>query len=850
MSIKKSLKALITFALLPSHATPHIAARICARAMTILLALALLLSLATACAVSPAEPPAPPSDGDDAQQVSAAPSDAAQISAPELDTRVLYSEQKLPIPFEADALACPAARHFYAYANGRIYYEKNIDVRDDAGTVIAQRMEIYSVDTDGHDARLEWSLSAPFDAQAEAPEFAAIACFGVDDDDNLWVCVERATEDTSGGSTPMVRSFELIKRAPNGTQILSRELPSELALARVRNIQFDGDGNVYLRTAAVGSDGMPTWAIRVFAAESAEYLFASPTGAMLTTFAPTRNGTMVLRTQNSEASYSFVYIPFDVATQTMGTSLPAEDYRNFQTMYRGDGEWDIYHGDDDFSTTPYTSAAIYGLNLSTGEDALIIDLAASDILVEMALIGIYRISDAEFLIGKMGDGLYKLTRDSDKGGAERVEVTLGTVAYDPALVTAAQKFNATNADLRVVIKDYSVGTDAAGAVTALDLDILNGRAPDIISLASLSAAKYASKGVLADMNALINDDASIDRADLFESILALGEVDGKLYHIIPHFIPSLLSGKASLFGTDGTTLAEFNDVLAQHPSAIAALEYSAASWVTTWTAYMLDELINWQSGTCDFDGEQFVALLSSAKRFPNEVDYTQFAAADDIEMRYLDYLEKIRNNEILLSYSMLLELRDVRALRAVFGDDGAYLGFPTTNGAGTAVYADFDLGITAASDKKEAAWEFISFLINSDFTATMPGFSISRAAFERAAEAESVPFGERDFTQGVRLAFCAGLFTQYRTVSADDLTADEKASYPLTDEEIATARELIEIVTTSLSNEAIVSAIVAEEAAAFLGGARSAEETARIIQSRVGLYVAEQGEGRTPQKAS
>ena len=797
----------------------------------LILSLALVLTLTAACAKPQA------SDTESTQTFTPSPTSEANVT---VDTSVLYSEAKLDIPFTAQALESPHLRPFFAYANGRVYYEASRDLCDDMGTVIAQQLEIHSVDTDGLNKRIEWSLEAPFDATTEMPEFSAIACFGVDDVDSLWVCIARAPE-VSADAAPIARNFQLTKRAADGTQILTRELPTELELVRVRNMQFDGEGNVYLRAVSVDSDGSPEWVILVFSADNAEYLFASPSGPAVVTYAPAKDGRMLLRVANPEVAYSLVYLPFDVEARSMGQKLPHESYRNFLTMYRGDGEWDIYYGESNYLTTPATIPAIYGYSIATGTDAVVIDLAASEILVETATVGIYRISDTEFLLGKIGDGLYKLTHTPDKGNTNKIEITLGTVTTDANLTFAVAQFNRASDSIFVTIKDYGAETDVASAVVALDLDILNGKAPDIISLFNLSATKYTSKGVLTDLNTFLDNDVKLNRDDLFASVLALGETDGKLHHIIPRFIPTLIGGKASIFGTGGTTLTELNDVLKQYPSAVAAAEYSAADWVTAWTSYMLDDLVDWQSGTCAFDSPQFIELLNSAKRFPTEVDYTQFNADSELPLRYSEYLTKIRDNKILLNYSMLLDLRAVRSLREVFGDDGVYLGFPSSGGAGISVYADLDLSINAQSAQKDGAWKFISFLLGADFGATMPGFSINRDAFERVASAKTKPLGERDFSNGITLTHGAGLFAQYRTVrSADELSIDDKANYHLTDAEISVARDLIENVTTSLSGEATISVIVAEEVGAFINGIRTAEETARIIQSRVGLYVAEQ----------
>ena len=63
---------------------------------------------------------------------------------------------------------------------------------------------------------------------------------------------------------------------------------------------------------------------------------------------------------------------------------------------------------------------------------------------------------------------------------------------------------------------------------------------------------------------------------------------------------------------------------------------------------------------------------------------------------------------------------------------------------------------------------------------------------------------------------------------------------PMTDEEIAQFHELLQrIEHTTMCDETALD-IVNAEIAPFLAGQRSAEETARIIQSRMSIYVSEQ----------
>ena len=63
---------------------------------------------------------------------------------------------------------------------------------------------------------------------------------------------------------------------------------------------------------------------------------------------------------------------------------------------------------------------------------------------------------------------------------------------------------------------------------------------------------------------------------------------------------------------------------------------------------------------------------------------------------------------------------------------------------------------------------------------------------------------------------------------------------PLTDEEIEKCRKLINGTEIYLREDVQVATIIGEEAEGFFSGKQTAEEAAKIIQSRVTLYLQEQ----------
>ena len=71
----------------------------------------------------------------------------------------------------------------------------------------------------------------------------------------------------------------------------------------------------------------------------------------------------------------------------------------------------------------------------------------------------------------------------------------------------------------------------------------------------------------------------------------------------------------------------------------------------------------------------------------------------------------------------------------------------------------------------------------------------------------------------------------------DDVSVD---MYAISDEQLAGLMEVIEGAKRAVSYDEKLFNIIAEDASAFFEGAKSAEETAKIIQSRVQIYLSEQ----------
>ena len=807
------------------------------------LALALLLTLFAAC-----KKPATVHPGTTSIPTETPPPQAVAAANPAESP--LYTATKLPIPFDPLVLEAAAentfARSIFAYSGGRIYLERYTDIKNN-GELAGQLIELYSVDLDGGDEQIIWSYEAMRgDANAKVQTFESLYTFNADDDGNLWFVMLRETQDNTDKAAPIVlNSYEIFKCSAVGELIGSsviEPLAKELIVSKTQPI-FDAGGNAYVMCNEV-SDG--TRFISVFSAASAEFVCSTVVDPSSGVFARAASGSPLLPFGENFAVYS---LDGNAAVREVHAYAGGQ---NVVAVNPGYGVWDIIFHDYILVN------ALYGYSFADGKEAKLLDFTASDIklptmtgntVATIPLGGIVQLSETEFLLSLASEGLYKLTPRTSVA-TEKVTITIGVTFDDPMLADAVNYFNQNSRTTRVEIKNYHTpanGDDRTEARTQLDLDILRGEGPDIISLIDFAPEKYISKGLLADLTPYLDSDESISRTDLFENVLDFGISDGKLYHVITHFSAVTMSGKSSIFGSaKDFDMARLVEVMKSYPDSELIAGVSAEQWIMTATQSMMDNLVSWETGTCDFDNSDFIALLNTAKALSAPTPLNAGIVVDDVylqqqKMIYEQQIEAASADKILLKYTTLSDLRQGRIVAEVFGADSVFLGFPSSVGTGNALAPICDYGILTTSEHKNAAWSFISCMLQNEFpTWYTSNLSTNRNSFEERAAAEMVPIVDRWNGASIMLITDFGTGFFYDMISSVEGARDPKwANYHLTEAEIAGVRSAIENITIAASSDAMVVNVVIEELGVFLSGTRSAEETARIIQSRVSLYVAE-----------
>jgi len=407
---------------------------------------------------------------------------------------------------------------------------------------------------------------------------------------------------------------------------------------------------------------------------------------------------------------------------------------------------------------------------------------------------------------------------------EKEIITLGTLEYGN-LRSSVVKFNKTNDKYRIKLKEY-FNDDYQAAINAINTDIITGNAPDIIELNALSADTYISKGLLEDLYPYFDNDAYISRDDYLQSVLKALETDGKLYSITPSFSIQTVLGRASAVGAEPRwTLDELYSALdAQPEGTIAFANATKAEMLSIMCMMNIDNFIDYQTGKCSFDSDEFIELLEFANMFENDVDYS----SDDYESE----LTQVYNGKAMLYPASIHQIEDFQFVKEVLGDDLTFIGFPSKDSSGTVLVPSERLGISARSKHKDGAWEFIKYLLTDEYQSNRNhvwAFPINNYSLDQIFEEAMTPNTYIDENGNEVESPKMGM-------GMDDFMVDIMAA---TQEEVDEIKALMDSIDSVYTMNTSVLDLITEDAQYFFEGQKSATDVASVIQNRVQTYINE-----------
>ena len=250
-------------------------------------------------------------------------------------------------------------------------------------------------------------------------------------------------------------------------------------------------------------------------------------------------------------NYTNMYIAtYDITTDTMGEGIKMPDafYNMGYSSVTAGVDSDIVFAN---------SSGVFSYTMGDTEVKQVMSYINSDMSIN-SLNQIVMLDDTHFIATYYDPFDYKqqcglFTKVNAEDIPDKNVLVLGGSYIDTDLKKRVVDFNKSNEKYRITLKEYQMYNtreDYMAGYTQLNNDILAGNMPDILVVDEwgMSVENYVSKGVLADIGALIEKDEELSQKEFMTNVFDAYKVNGKLYQVIPSFYVQTMMGKKSLVG--------------------------------------------------------------------------------------------------------------------------------------------------------------------------------------------------------------------------------------------------------------------------------------------------------------
>ena len=487
---------------------------------------------------------------------------------------------------------------------------------------------------------------------------------------------------------------------------------------------------------------------------------------------------------------------------------------NIGVLASGDAGADFYYLESNYMDLLSEASRVF--RFSGGASTPIFDLAGTS---REGKVRGFRPQGADFLLvygGDEGTGLLRFTPTE----AEKKILTVARLNNNHYITELINRFNRENPEYYLINRFY-LGLDTEMMTEMLELDILAGDRPDLLDTMLTNLEVYGAKGLLRDLYPMIDADPTISREDLVPSVLHAMETEsGALYRLWPTFTLYSSCGSAAYVGdAEGWTPEDMYRIMEENPELILfGRSNDGARALLNWTLTgVMDRFADFETGELRFDTPEFVEYLAFLR----------------------EMVERVRNYDggdtllgVLGAGSASAFARGVTNAELA---DLRIIGFPTWEGTGLRCTGLYSFSVFDGTGNEEDAWAFIRWLLSEELQEEAGGLPMRRSVLE--AQLEEIRNGapETTVTQFVDpIAAASGTNTETVTYTLP-------AVPPLTEEQFTAIRRLLDgidgVYEDTIGHPCYF--IIWEECVNLFKDAKTPEETARAIQDRLTIYLAE-----------
>jgi ABC-type glycerol-3-phosphate transport system substrate-binding protein len=711
---------------------------------------------------------------------------------------LVWTAQTAPIDLGKGAQAYEAK-----YYDGKLYYQGYLETGFDPET--KERLGGQTIELRCYDiANASYSVLYSYTGQ-DYPQFYVAS-------DGRFLSFTNQWDDTTNTS-----ATTLAFSKADGTLSEPFTVPVSSPNDSWYNCQIDAEGNIYL----TGSSD-----------EVAVYSYADETGfTLVTKLTPKYRyvSSIAMLPDGRAAASAFnnqnemVLTPINLEAKTWGEDIVFGSNINMSSGFiGGSGDYLLYFSSHYQKMMGYNSATKtldeifdwFDLDMDTNSSKLL------TVLDDGSFQGIYMGNYDELTHSQS----YELLTVSlqPKPAHEKTVLTYATLQLSEDQRVAVLEFNRTNPDYRIKVTSYGEElremSDLSAILLKLNTEIIAGHFPDIIDLTYFPAAVYSAKGLLADMYQFIDADEEFSRGQLLEPLLKAAEIDGKLVSLPLSATIMTYIGKKSVVGDEPLTYERLRTLMAKYPEA-APVGFSTKSNLLEMIALTAaDRFIDRAAATCSFDSEEFIGLLELCNSLPAEYQDSGLTQS-----------EMMNSVKALYVQDSIYDFTTMQFYKKTWNDDIVFAGLPDV---GNVLLSDANVGISAKSEHQDGAWAFVRSTLKNqaDGKGYVWGFPITLKAFDKWLEEQT--------TENYTIDENGEQVLQSRGGRGEG-NNDVVEFYAASPEDVAQIMAVLESTTKMLNIDGKVMSILQEECGPLFAGQKTAAETAKIIQSRLSIYIAE-----------
>ncbi len=640
----------------------------------------------------------------------------------------------------------------------------------------------YKCKTDGSQCK---ELAIKWDEE----DFDWIHSMEVVSPDAIWLVFSSYSEEI------MTNTYILQKVTEDGEVLKEIDLNDYMDVeeAYISDMKADTEGKLYVNTGysvlLFDPDGKFEGAVET--QEMTEHLLCAKDGSVYAGFA-------------YEKGYTLTKIdPEKIAFgESYNTRLSYYDI----TVHAGDSVYDFYYR---------CGEMLYGYDVVTGEQKEILHFMASGMNTEQ-LGRVQTVSEglmlAEYREGDLDQEketlqeLYLLHKIDPKEIKPRRIVTYASRYPDSEVKKQALVFNQSQDKYLVVVKDYQ---NSENPEMDLYKDLQSGEVIDLVDLSGMASDKYIAQEMFVDLHKYMKRDKEIQKEDFSENILAVLETDGKLYHISPFVGMNGVISKKTESGKEQRFYRETKETML---SMILEMNY--------------DSYMDWKSGSCFFDSDEFIAALEYANTYDD--------SDTNLWEKYPDSLtETVRGKEAFSVMHYALTPADLQLYEKMYEEEIAVSGMDYGTHSEAALSLERDFAICASSSDKKGAWAFLKTFLTREYAYGDPEDMIRIPVRKDSLEDKIQRYTATE-------AYTDILGNEITPIRAEwgyeELEIDMK---PLSGQQETLFREIVQSLDHKYVYDYDVISMVTEEAEPYFEGDMTAKEAAANIQKRVSVYMAD-----------